>query len=61
MIRGQTASQTRAAFLATESSNYQKVGLNRHDKNCFECGKPGHLRASCPELFGGGHGRGQDW
>uniref|UniRef100_A0ACD5WUH8 Uncharacterized protein n=1 Tax=Avena sativa TaxID=4498 RepID=A0ACD5WUH8_AVESA len=58
---GQSASQRRAAFVATESGNYQKPGLNPLDKKCFECGHPGHFRASCPELFGGGRGRGQDW
>lgn len=58
---GQSASQRRAAFLAAESGNYQNLGTNPHDKKCFECGQPGHLRAMCPQLFAGGRGRGQDW
>ena len=35
--------------------------MNTCERNCFECGHPGHIRSSCPQLFGSGRGRGQNW
>ena len=57
----QGMAQRRSALFATETSKYQKPGIPIHDRNCFECGLPGHLSASCPELIGGRRGRGQVW
>ncbi|KAM3368389.1 hypothetical protein ACQJBY_016747 [Aegilops geniculata] len=54
---GQGVSQKCSAFLATE----QRVEISPHEKKCFECGQPGHLKVACPQLTGGGRGRGQDW
>lgn len=51
----------RSALFATGNPNYQKPGIPAYDRNCFECGQPGHLKASCPQLIGGGRGRGQVW
>ncbi|XP_037437225.1 uncharacterized protein LOC119320042 isoform X2 [Triticum dicoccoides] len=51
----------RSALYATEGGNYQKPVSNIVERKCFECGEPGHLRSSCPELMGAGRGRGQDW
>lgn len=57
----QGVSQRRSALLAAESGNYPKPGKNTYERKCFECGHPGHLRVACPELIGGGRGRGMDW
>lgn len=57
----QGVSQRRSALLAVESGNYPRPGANTHEKKCFECGQPGHFKAACPQLIGGGRGRGLDW
>lgn len=57
----QGVAQRRSAFLATEGANFQRSGASIYEKKCFECGQPGHLRVSCPELVGAGRGRGQEW
>lgn len=57
----QGVSHRRAAFLASEGVGYQRLGVTTSERKCFECGHPGHLRNACPELFGGGRGRGHDW
>ncbi|CAN6195794.1 unnamed protein product [Urochloa humidicola] len=57
----QGVTQRRSAFVATEGANFQKPGAAVYDRKCFEYGQPGHLRISCPELIGGGRGRGQEW
>ncbi|KAM0913671.1 hypothetical protein ACQ4PT_012019 [Festuca glaucescens] len=57
----QGISERRSALYAAEGANYQRIGTNTHDKKCFECGSPRHLKFACPELVGGGRGRGQDW
>jgi hypothetical protein len=59
MVHG--ISQRRSALLAVGGGNYQKLGTTTYDRTCFECGQPGHLKANCPELIGGGRGRGQVW
>jgi hypothetical protein len=52
----------RSALFAAGGSNYfHKHGNTLTERNCFECGQPGHMRASCPELIGGRRGRGQEW
>ncbi len=59
--------QRRSALAAMNYGNYQRTGPSVLERKCHECGKPGHLRASCPELLkchellGGGRGRGQSW
>ncbi|XP_047048980.1 uncharacterized protein LOC124653976 [Lolium rigidum] len=50
-----------SALFATRNPSFQKARVPAYDRNCFECGQPGHLKASCRELFGGGRGRGQVW
>ena len=57
----QSVPQRHSAFVATEGVNFQKSAINIYDRKCFECGQPGHLKNSCPELIGGGRGRGQEW
>jgi hypothetical protein len=57
----QGISQRRSALLAAGGGNLQRLGLNVDDRKCFECGQPGHMKMACPELIGGGRGRGQDW
>ena len=57
----QSSTQRRSAFVATEGANFQKSATNTYDRKCFKCGQPGHLQISCPELIGGGRGRGQEW
>ena len=57
----QGVAQRRSAFLATEGVDFQRSGGGTYERKCFECGQPGHLRLSCPVLFGGGRGRGQEW
>uniref|UniRef100_A0ACD5XWJ6 Uncharacterized protein n=1 Tax=Avena sativa TaxID=4498 RepID=A0ACD5XWJ6_AVESA len=54
-------SQRCSALLAAEGGTFQRPGTNHFDKTCFECGQPGHLRVDCPQLIGGGRGRGQYW
>jgi hypothetical protein len=54
-------SQRRSALFVTEGTNYQQPIMNTFQKKYFECGAPGHLKVACPELVGGGHGRGHDW
>ena len=39
----------------------QKSAAGTYDRKCFECGQPGHLRFSCPELVGGGWSRRRWW
>uniref|UniRef100_A0A8R7R3P9 CCHC-type domain-containing protein n=1 Tax=Triticum urartu TaxID=4572 RepID=A0A8R7R3P9_TRIUA len=51
----------RSALLTAESGNYPITGTNTYSRACFECGLTGHLRAACPQLMGGGRGRGLDW
>ena len=53
---GQGMSQKHSAFLTTE----QRVEIIPHERKCFECVQPRHLKAACPQLTGGGRGRGQD-
>lgn len=55
---GQSVSQRRSAFFVAGNDNYRRAGLER---KCFECGDPGHLKAACPQLIGGGRGRGHEW
>uniref|UniRef100_A0ACD5W740 Uncharacterized protein n=1 Tax=Avena sativa TaxID=4498 RepID=A0ACD5W740_AVESA len=50
--------QIRSALLATGGGNLQRLELNLDDKKCFECGEPGHMKMACPQLTGGGRGRG---
>jgi len=57
----QSSTQRRSAIVATEGANFQKSATNTYDRKCFKCGQPGHLQISCPELIGGGRGRGQEW
>ena len=57
----QGVTQRRAALFVAEGRNYQRPTMNLFQKKCFQCGEPGHLRIACPELTGGGRGRGQDW
>jgi hypothetical protein len=53
--------QKRSALFATETEGYYQQGMVQNDRKCFECGQPGHLRASCPELMGVGRGHGPGW
>uniref|UniRef100_A0ACD6ARQ2 Uncharacterized protein n=1 Tax=Avena sativa TaxID=4498 RepID=A0ACD6ARQ2_AVESA len=58
-----SVSHGRSALFAGEITRSQEHVMNVEGRTCFECGQPGHLKASCPELFGSGNrgrGRGQD-
>lgn len=58
---GASASHGRSALFAGEMTQLFGRNVNMGDRTCFECGKPGHLKAACPDLFGSGsRGRGRD-
>ncbi|XP_071681833.1 uncharacterized protein [Lolium perenne] len=59
----QGVSHRSAAFLASEGVGYQKPGAitSASERKCYEYGQPVHMQNACPELFGGGRGRGHDW
>uniref|UniRef100_A0ACD5UG08 Uncharacterized protein n=1 Tax=Avena sativa TaxID=4498 RepID=A0ACD5UG08_AVESA len=56
----QGTAQRRSALYVVEGGNYPRPTTDLTEKKCFECGQPGHFRFACPELIGGGRGRGQD-
>ena len=60
-LGSQGVAHRRSALFAAESNAYQRSGINTSERKCFECGQPGHMKASCPELNGGGWVRGQNW
>jgi hypothetical protein len=58
---GASVSHARSALFAGEITRSHGHVMNVGERTCFQCGQPGHLKASCTELFGrGGRGRGQN-
>lgn len=58
---GASGGHGRSALFAGEVTQSFGHAVNLGDRTCFEFGKPGYLKASCPDLINsGGRGRGRD-